>query len=100
MDEKMDGKGPIILLLSSPILSVIYSILGGCADELANIRASLRMRERLRGPEACRTVELQKRRGGGSKARFKVKKEDRRGKVPLYWHVVWMVEVETRIPGG
>ncbi len=35
-----------------------------------------------------------------SKVRFKVKKEGRKGKVPLYWHVVWMVEVETRIPGG
>ena len=58
------------------------------------------MRERLRGPEACRTAELQKRRGGGPKARFKVKKEGRKSKVPLYWHVAWMVEVETRIPGG
>ena len=38
MDEKMDGKGPIILLLSSPILSVLYSILGGCARGYAGPR--------------------------------------------------------------
>jgi hypothetical protein len=28
-----------------------------------------------------------------------VKKEGRKGKVREYWHVAWMVEVETRIPG-
>jgi hypothetical protein len=43
-----DQKSPCFHL---PTLSVLYSIRGGCADELADIRARLRMHERPSGPE-------------------------------------------------
>jgi hypothetical protein len=47
----------------------------------------------------CLNAELQKSRGGEPKTRFEVKMEGRKSKVLEYWHVAWMVEVETRIHG-